>query len=122
MLPEDLDRLGLSLQAAADGHFRRRARRQAFLNGVGAVLLAVPLAIAIMAAPLAPSEGLPIGPSTSASTAKMSFLVVQPIERTIDFRHIPDKPVQPPDIVCLDAKDCRMPHVPSLFPAPAGRV
>jgi hypothetical protein len=122
MLPEDLDRLGLTLQAAADGDCRRRARRQAILNAVGAVILAVPLAIAVMAAPLAPSEGLPIGPTTSGPTAKMSFLVVQPIERTIDFRHIPDKPLPPVKTVCLDANDCRMPHIPSIYPAPAGRV
>jgi hypothetical protein len=119
-LPDDLDRLGAHLEMATSGSLRRRARRQALLNGIGAVCLAVPLAIGVSAAPLAPSSGLPLGPTTSASTENMSFLVSTPIERRVD--HIPDEPLPVVKVVCLEAKDCRTPYTPSLYPAPAGRV
>jgi hypothetical protein len=122
MLPDDLARLGSTLETATNGSVRRRARRQALLNAVAAVFLAVPLAIAVSAAPLAPSAGLPLSPSPSATTPEMSFLLSVPIGRRTDFRHIPDEPLPAVEQVCLDANDCRMPYVPSLYPAPAGRV
>ena len=121
-LPDDLARLGASLEMATGGSMRRRARRQALMNAFGAVMLAVPLAIAVSAAPLAPSAGLPLGPSTSTATAQMSFFMTVPISQRTDFLHIPDERLPAVKVVCLDANDCRVPYVPSLYPAPAGRV
>lgn len=122
MLPEDLDRLGRTLEAAAAKAQRRRARRQSLFNGMGAVTMAVPLAIAFSAAPLAPSEGLPLGPTTSSSTPSMSFMVTVPLHLRTDFLHIPDERIPATEAVCLDGNDCRVPHESSLAPAPAGRV
>jgi hypothetical protein len=122
MLPEDLDRIGRTLEVAAVRAQRRRARRQSVMNGAGAIALAVPLAIAFSAAPLAPSAGLPLGPSTSTSTAGMSFMLALPFQMRTDYLHIPDERLPAVKVVCLDGHDCRVPYEPSLAPAPAGRV
>ena len=55
-LPDDLARLGVYLEAAASEAVRRRARRQAFVNFVGAVVLAVPFALAVAASDLSPGD------------------------------------------------------------------
>ena len=122
MLPDYLDVLGSRLEAAAGRAMRRRSRRQGFLNAVGAVCLAVPLAVAVSAAPLAPSSGLPLGPMTAQATDGMSFMVAKPLAQRTDFKHIPDKPLPATKTVCLDARDCLSPYEPTLAPAPAGRV
>ena len=57
-LPDDLARLGLYLEVAAGETLRRRQRRQAMANFIGAVTLAVPFALAVAAADLAPADGL----------------------------------------------------------------
>ena len=57
-LPDDLARLGLYLEVAAGETLRRRQRRQAMANFVGAVTLAVPFALAVAAADLSPADGL----------------------------------------------------------------
>src|SRR4051794_4957585 len=46
-LPDDLARLGLYLEVAAGETLRRRQRRQAMANFIGAVSLAVPFALAL---------------------------------------------------------------------------
>ena len=51
-LPDDLARLGLYLEVAAGETLRRRQRRQAMVNFIGAVTLAVPFALAVAAADL----------------------------------------------------------------------
>ena len=114
-LPDDLDRLGVYLEVAAAGAVRRRARRQALMNFVGAVALAVPFAIAVAATDLSPSDAF--APQPAAIT-----LAVQPPTNGFMVRHIPDEPLPPPSQTrCLDGNECRAPVAPSHSPAPAGR-
>ena len=114
-LPDDLARLGLYLEVAAGETLRRRQRRQAMLNFVGAVTLAVPFALAVAAADLSPGDAFAPPP------AQIS-LAVQPPTNAFMVRHIPDEPLPTPSKErCLDARDCRAPVPPSLQPAPAGK-
>jgi len=115
-LPDDLARLGLYLEVAAADAVRRRARRQNVMNFVGAVVLAVPFAIAVAAADLTPSDAFRAPPPASIS------LAVEPPTNGFMVRHIPDEPLPPPPKEeCLDAHDCRTPVAPSADPAPAGK-
>src|SRR3954454_5918226 len=83
-LPDDLARLGLYLEVAAGETLRRRQRRQAMANFIGAVSLAVPFALAVAAADLSPSDGLfPPRPQPIS-------LDVQPPTNKFMVRHIPD--------------------------------
>ena len=115
-LPDDLARLGLYLEVATSATVARRQRRQAALNFVGAVVLAVPFALAAAADDLSQSDTfLPHRPATIS-------LAVQPPTNGFMVRHIPDEPLPPPSKErCLDAHDCRAPIAPSLQPAPAGK-
>lgn len=114
-LPDDLARLGLYLEVATSATVRRRQRRQAALNFVGAVVLAVPFALAVAAADLSPGDAFPPRPAAIS-------LAVQPPTNGFMVRHIPDEPLPPPSKErCLDAHDCRAPIAPSLQPAPAGK-
>ena len=114
-LPDDLARLGLFLEVAASEAVRRRARRQAVMNFVGAVALSVPFAIAVAAADLSPSDAF--APQPAALT-----LAVQPPTNGFMVRHIPDEPLPAPSKApCLDGRDCRSPVPPSPSPAPPGR-
>ena len=56
-LPEDLERLGHHLEAAVAVALRRHSRRQAVVSFVGAVVIAVPFAVAGAATSLAPGVG-----------------------------------------------------------------
>jgi hypothetical protein len=115
-LPDDLARLGLYLEVAAGETLRRRQRRQAMANFIGAVTLAVPFALAVAAADLSPADGLfPPRPQPVS-------LDVQPPPNKFMVRPIPDEP-PPPTLKesCLNAQDCRAPVPVSLQPAPAGR-
>jgi hypothetical protein len=117
-LPEDLDRLGLYLEAAAAAAVRRRNRRQAIMNFVGTVAIAVPCALAVFAADLSPSDTF-----APARAGMISFVEVEQPTNGFMVRHIPEEWLPPrkrPQ--CLDAKDCRAPRRPSLEPAPAGRL
>jgi len=110
-LPEDLERLGLYLEAAAGMAVRRRARRQAFMNFAGAVTLAVPFALAVAAADLSPSDAFTPPPASIS-------LAAQPPTNGFMVRHIPDEPLPaPPRWPCLDGQDCRTP-VRSTSPNP----
>ena len=114
-LPDDLARLGLYLEVAAGETLRRRQRRAAMANFIGAVTLAVPFALAVAAADIAPSDGF------SPTPAAIS-LEIQPPTNGFMVRHIPDEPLPPSKKErCLDARDCPTPHTPSLQPAPAGK-
>ena len=114
-LPEDLDRLGVYLEAAASHAVRRRARRQALMNAVGAIVLAVPFALAVAAADLSPGDGFTRPPAVVT-------LALEPPTNAFMVRHIPDEPLPPPSKeACLDAHDCRAPLPPTLQPAPAGK-
>ena len=114
-LPDDLARLGLYLEVAAGETLRRRQRRQAMANFIGAVMLAVPFALAVAAADLVPGRRpLPAAPPAVS-------LDVQPPTNAFMVRHIPDEPLPPPTKErCLDAQDCRAP-VTALPPAGSGR-
>ena len=61
-LPDDLARLGVYLEVAAGETLRRRQRRQAMANFIGAVTLAVPFALAV-AADLVRRRALPTAPA-----------------------------------------------------------
>ena len=114
-LPDDLDRLGLYLEVAAGETLRRRERRQQMMNFVAAVTLAVPFALAVAAADLAPGDAFAPPP------AQIS-LAVQPPTNAFLVRHIPDEPLPPPSKDrCLDALDCRTPASPVDKPAPPGK-
>ena len=114
-LPDDLARLGLYLEAAAGETLRRRQRRQAMANFAGAVTLAVPFALAVAAADLAPADGLfPPRPQPVS-------LDIQPPPNKFMVRH-PDEPLPPTKKeTCLDAQHCRASVTPSITPAPAGK-
>jgi hypothetical protein len=114
-LPDDLARLGLYLEAAASVAVHRQARRQAVMNFVCAVALAVPFALAVAAADLSPSDAFappPVSISLAAQPPTNGFMV----------RHIPDEPL-PPLVKgpCLDAHDCRAPAPPAPSRAPVGK-
>jgi hypothetical protein len=114
-LPDDLARLGLYLEAAASEAVRRRARRQAWMNFVGAVTLAVPLALAVAAADLSPSDAFAPPPASIS-------LAAQPPTNGFMVRHIPDEPL--PALTrrpCLDGRDCRTPLVLTPAHAPVGK-
>jgi hypothetical protein len=114
-LPDDLNRLGLYLEVAAGETLRRRQRRQAMANFIGAVSLAVPFALAVAASDLAPSDAFAPPPAQVT-------LAVQPPTNAFMVRHIPDEPIPPATKDrCLDASDCRAPVSPSRQPAPAGK-
>ena len=114
-LPDDLARLGLYLEAAAGETLRRRQRRQAMLNFVAAVSLAVPFALAVAAADLSPGDAFAPPPAVVS-------LEIQPPTNAFMVRHIPDESLPAPTKEsCLDAQDCRAPVQPSLQPAPAGK-
>ena len=87
-LPDDLARLGLYLEVAAGETLRRRQRRQAMLNFIGAVTLSVPFALAVAAADLAPGDAF------SPRPAPISLAYAPPTNAFM-VRHIPDEPVPP---------------------------
>lgn len=117
-LPDDLQRLGSYLESAAAASVRRHARRQAVMNVLGAIVIAVPFAVAVTAADLSSTDGsfghrAPAYYSVDTESPTTRFMV----------RHIPDESLpSPPPLRCLDAKDCRAPQAPSREPAPAGRL
>ncbi len=115
-LPDDLARLGLHLEAAAGETLRRRARRQAMTNFIGAVTLAVPFALAVAAADLAPSDDLLPQRPVPVS------LDVQPPTNAFMVRHTPDEPLSAAKKErCLDAQHCRPPIQLRVQPTPAGK-
>ena len=114
-LPDDLNRLGVYLEAAAGETLRRRQRRQAALNFVAAVMLSVPFALAVAAADLSPGDAFSPPPAAIS-------LAYEPPTNSFMVRHIPDEPLPTPSKeACLDAHDCRAPVSPTLQPAPAGK-
>ena len=114
-LPDDLARLGTYLEVAAGETLRRRQRRQAMANFIGAVTLAVPFALAVAAADLSPADGLfPPRPQPVS-------LEIPPPTNKFMVR-LPDEPLPPTKKeACLDAQDCRAPVTSSHTPAPAGK-
>ena len=114
-LPDDLTRLGVYLEAAASHAVRRRVRRQAIMNSVGAVVLAVPLALAVAAAELSPGDAFAPRPAVVS-------LAWEPPTNAFIVRHIRDEPLPPSaKEKCLDANDCRAPVPPAPQHAPVGK-
>jgi hypothetical protein len=111
-LPDDLARLGLYLEVAAGETLRRRRRRQAMTNFIGAVSLAVPFALAVAAADLSPADGLFPRPQPVS-------LDVQPPANKFMVRHIALPPTKKDR--CLDAQVCSAPIQPKLEPARTGK-
>jgi hypothetical protein len=87
-LPDDLARLGVYLEAAAGQAVRRRARRQALVNFAGAVVLAVPFALAVAASDLSPGNAFSPPPAVVS-------LSLEPPTNAFMVRHIPDEPLPP---------------------------
>ena len=113
-LPDDLARLGVFLEAAASHAVRRRARRQAIMNSVGAVLLAVPFALAVAAADLSPGDAFAPPPAVVC-------LALVPPTNAFRVRHIPNEPLPPQSkTMCLDANDCRAFVKPAPHIGPMG--
>jgi hypothetical protein len=110
-LPEDLQRLGSHLERAAAASMRRHARRQAVMNAVGAIAIAVPLAVAVAATDLNSSDGLVAQRTSSSLSDAGSPFTVRPVAYEV--------PVPNPQR-CLDVKNCWMPQLRE--PAPAGRL
>jgi hypothetical protein len=85
------------------------------VNFVAAVALAVPFALAVAAADIAPSDSAVPRPASIS-------LAFEPPTNGFMVRHIPDEPLPPPAKErCLDARDCPTPRTPSAQPAPAGK-
>jgi hypothetical protein len=100
-LPDDLARLGVYLEAAAAQAVRRRARRQALVNFAGAVVLAVPFALAVAASDLSPGDAFRQPPAVVS-------LALEPPTNGFMVRHIPDEPLPPSaKHQCRDGLDCR---------------
>jgi len=118
-LPDDLQRLGLYLQSAATASVRRHARRQAVMSFLGAVVIAVPFAVAVAATDLAPSDEVV---PRAARTSFFSTETQAPTNRFV-VRHIPDERVPAPGRTrCLDGNDCRSPRRPSGGIPSSGRM
>ena len=114
-LPDDLARLGVYLEAAASAAVRRRARRQAWVNFAGAVVLAVPFALAVAASDLSPGDAFRPPPAVVS-------LALEPPTNGFQVRHIPDEPLPPAKgSPCLDGRDCRTPVVQTPVRAPVGK-
>jgi hypothetical protein len=114
-LPAELEILGDELEAATARALRRRARRQAFINGAGAILLAVPLAVAVSAADVAPDtrpSGLPGLAPTVVPTVPVSEATVRRVH------HEAVAPSHPGP--CVDI--CRTPDPPPPTFVPSGRI
>lgn len=113
-LPPDLEMLGERLEQAAARSLRHRARRQAILNAIAAVVLAVPLALAVSASDLGPSGGERAPVAQLAQTVTIS---------ADELAHIKEERLPPPaPLHCLDANDCRSPEPPERRLPPVGRM
>jgi hypothetical protein len=114
-LPDDLARLGGYLEAAASVAVRRRARRQAVLNFAGAVVLAVPFALAVAAADLSPGDGFARPPAVVS-------LALEPPTNAFMVRHIPDEPLPPQSKAakCAVGRDCHTFVKPAPHIGPMG--
>jgi hypothetical protein len=122
-LPADLEKLGNRLEVAALRAVRRRARRQAILNGICALAITVPVALA-----LATTAGTPVTqPAPVDDELHISFAVSALVPAAnLGARHIPDEWL-PPDTpaACSYGNDCGRPVPPTRlvpYPDPARRA
>jgi hypothetical protein len=128
-LPDDLERLGHHLEAAVTVAVRRHSQRRAVMSFVGAVVIAVPFALAGAATSLSPGVGTVPTPGVGTvlrpvEAAEPPVATVAPdrpgngfIVRRVPARFVPPRPSQP----CFDAKGCRVPANPDFRPPRLGR-
>ena len=114
-LPDDLARLGLYLEVAAGETLRRRQRRPAMVNFIGAVTLAVPFALAVAAADLAPERRVLPGPR--GDLARVPAADQRLHGPAHPGRAMPTPTRSPASMLTTAAH----PSPPSLQPAPAGK-
>jgi hypothetical protein len=98
-LPPELDRLGDRLEAAARAQLaRRRARRRSVAKGLSAVVVGIPLALAIATSDVAPSAQ-PVSELAQAreSLASASFVLDR----------VPDDSAAERGTPCVMVPDCR---------------
>ena len=121
-LPEDLQRLGRHLEAAVTVAVRRHARRQAVMSFVGAVVIAVPFALAGAATSLSPGTGT-VPRAAQAVEAPVATVAPDPPARGFIVRRVPAGFVAPrPTQPCLDVTGCRVPAAnPAIRPPRLGR-
>jgi hypothetical protein len=100
-LPDRLQALGTELEAATGRAVRRRARRHAFATGAGAVMLALPLAVAVSAEDLAPDG------------RQLRFPVATPSATVDSTRRLPiGAPTPARPATCLGSALCAVPTPP----------
>jgi hypothetical protein len=124
----DLVALGDTLEAAAERDLRRRrTRRQAFMNGLASLAIAVPVALSLLSADvprLTPSSAVsnPIPPVRTLPLGARTVIAWTPGDR-LAVGHIPDERLLPAQPVkqCLGGGDCRVP-IPYTLDAPLGKV
>jgi hypothetical protein len=122
-LPGDLERLGDCLEVATLRAVRRRARRQIVLNALCALMVTVPVTLAV-----ATTAGTPVPPTGAVDDALHSTFALYSLVPAAELgpRHIPNEllpPENPP--ACLDGNDCGRPVPPTrlvLYPDPARRA
>jgi hypothetical protein len=108
-LPEDLERLGHHLEAAVTVAVRRHSRRQAVMSFVGAVVIAVPFALAGAATSLSP--GLNAVSRPAQTVAPVATVAPEPpssgfiVRRALPVSSASPWASQP----CLD-EACRLPE------------
>ena len=118
-LPDDLERLGHHLEAAVTAAVRRHSRRQAVMSFVGAVVIAVPFALAGAATSLSP--GLDAVPRPAQAVEPVATVAPElPGRGFIVRRALPLSSASPPfSQPCLD-EACRLP-VSQIRPPRLGR-
>ena len=115
-LPEELELLGSQLEAATARAVRRRTRRHSLFSGAGAVLVAVPLAVAISAADLAPDDrALRLSVPTPFAPGATAGPTPTPLTRS-------GSPAPSSPATCPDAAVCGAPAFISHPFVPAGRT
>lgn len=120
-LPDDLERLGHHLEAAVTVAVRRHTRRQSLMSFAGAVVIAVPFALAGAATSLSPGLSpvpRPVEPVETVAPAVVSDRPVSGLMvRSVPAASVAPRPSQP----CLDAKGCRVPANTAVRPLRLGR-
>ncbi|HWT21981.1 MAG TPA: hypothetical protein VN213_00590 [Solirubrobacteraceae bacterium] len=108
-LPGDLELLGAELEAATARDMRRRTRRHALATSAGAILVSVPLAVAVSAVDVAHDDRRP--PVSSA----MPFVPTSDSDAATRMRRLGEDPSPARPTPCPDAADCRPPSTSPAY-------
>ena len=108
-LPGDLELLGAELEAATARDMRRRARRHALDAGAGAILVSVPLAVAVSAVDVAPDDRRPLVPSATPSVPTSGS------DAATRMRRLGEEPSPARPTPCPDAANCGPPVTSIVF-------